>query len=570
MFVKRLLRLLKRSFEMEDPDVSAPAIMSAAATPGLPPEARKVLGAFPEFLSGVNEALLENEDRLKMAMRNLSLSSSELTATNFELERLNMVNRAMLESLGQALLFFDHDGICGAGFSQACLSLLEGNPAGKHVADVLRLEGMAREDFLTLIEVMFSHTMTAHSFDELAALAPQYYAHSLGLTVALSYKAMYAVDGAVTGILLVATDISQKARAQAELKAKEEQVLRTLRIAANRGSYVHFCRIIQSVFSAGGETRERDILKRDLHTLKSMASFFYLHDLSALLHELEDMLEALPEASWRQDFANIRAGYRARFDRSIDYTRWLGREIWGDAFESVEDLICLDSAQLLRFGKDLRHVMEKGEASPEIAERMFFERVASLPVQDLLSFFETQLAHFAEASGRQIRIHHDAGDDVRVFPDFYREFFDSLTHIARNIVDHAAEPPLQRRTRGKPPELQVHIRTNYENGSRDKFQLIIADDGRGISREQVSRKLRQKGGAADGLRDNDIIQHVFDEDFSTRDAADMHAGRGVGMYVIKAEAQKLGGSVRVDSQEGLGTTLTISLPVLWDRRQSKR
>jgi signal transduction histidine kinase len=278
---------------------------------------------------------------------------------------------------------------------------------------------------------------------------------------------------------------------------------------------------------------------------------------------------ALPEEGWQSGYAVLCDEVRARFDRSLDYARWLGREIWGGGFESVEDLICMDSTQLLRFGKELRKVMEEGHASPEGAERMFFERVASLPIQDLLAFFETQLSHFAEAAGRQIRIHHDTGDDVRVFPEFYREFFDSLTHIARNIVDHAAEPPLQRRTRGKPPELQIHIRANYEGDARDKFRLTIADDGRGISARQVSDRLKKKGRRVEGA-DRDIIQHVFDEDFSTRDAIDAHSGRGIGMNVIKTEVQKLGGSLEIESQEGQGTTLTVSLPVLWDRRTRKR
>ena len=569
MLAKRLTRLLKRHFGIEDVDASLAALKSAAKTPGLPPEARQVLETLPEFVSGVSQALNENEDHLKMAMRNLSLSSSELAASNLALERLNIANRAMLESLGQALLFFNQDGICAGAWSQACLALLETDPSGKHIADVLRLTGTARDDFVSLIEVMFCHMMTAHSFEELAALAPQYYAHSQGLTVALSFRAMHGPDGNVSGILLVATDISQKARAQAELKAKEEQVLRTLRIASNRGSYVHFYRLIQSVFTSGS-TYERPMLKRDLHTLKSMAAFFYLQDLAALLHEMEDRLRGLPEENWQPGFIAVCAEVRARFDRGVDYARWVGREIWGGAFESVEDLICMDSTQLLRFGKDLRRAIEDGDASPERAERMFFERVASLPVQDLLTFFETQVAHFAEAAGRQIRIHHDEGDEVRIFPDFYREFFDALTHIARNIVDHAAEPPLQRRTRGKPPELQVHIRAAYEGEARDKFRLVIADDGRGISPRKVSDRLKQKGRSVDGEPDAEIIQHIFDEDFSTRDAADAHAGRGIGMNVIKAEVQKLGGSLHVESKEGEGTTLTVSLPVLWDRRVRRR
>ena len=566
MLSKRLARLLRKHFEITDFDAAASAMKQGAEAAQLPPEAKAVLALMPEFLKSIDEGYSEFDDRLKIAVRNLDISSEELNASNFALERLSITTSAMMESLGQALLYFDKDGICSPVFSNACLMLLEGNPSGRHITEVLHLGDAERDDFTPLIGLMFDADSTALSFGDLVALAPQFYRHSQGLHIALSYKAMQGPTGALIGVLLVATDITQKIQAQEKLKQKEEQVLRTLRIAGNRSSFVHTLRSFQAVFATLETRHSVADIRRDLHTIKGMANVFYLHDMARLIHEVEDGLRALPETGWEQAYAELCAKYRTRLDLSIDYARWLGREIWGMEFESGDDILSVPSGDMARFAEDLRGMVEKGVSADEI-ERAFFERVASQTVHDLLGFFETQVSYFAETAGRQIRISHEKGDEVRIFPDFYRGFFDSLTHVARNIMDHAYEPAPLRAILNKPPELQVKIKYSYVGEARDKFRLVISDDGQGIAFDKVSKRLKEKGrqGALEDKGRHEVIQHVFDADFSTRDSVDMNAGRGIGMNAVKAEVEKLGGTLRVDSEEGVGTSLTVTLPVLLRR-----
>jgi hypothetical protein len=133
MLSKRLARLLRKHFEITDFDAAASAMKQAAEAAQLPPEAKSVLALMPEFLKSIDEGYSEFDDRLKIAVRNLDISSEELNASNFALERLSITTSAMMESLGQALLYFDKDGICSPVFSNACLMLLEGNPSGRHI-----------------------------------------------------------------------------------------------------------------------------------------------------------------------------------------------------------------------------------------------------------------------------------------------------------------------------------------------------------------------------------------------------------------------------------------------------
>lgn len=563
MISKRLARLLRKHFDATDADAFIAGLLQQADDADLPDNIRANIRRFPDFLSQVDDSYNELDERMKIAVRNLEMSSEELNNSNFALMRHNIATNAMMEGLGQGLLFFGPDGICSPVYSLACLTLLEGNPADRHIADVLRLDEAQRADFEPLVGLMFDIDSTALSFDELIALAPRFYPHSQGLQVALSYKPMQSATGALMGILLVATDITVKMQAQERLRQKEEQVLRTLRIAGNRASFIHTLHVFRTVFDEMADTRDLQALRRDLHTVKGMANVFYLHDMAKMLHEIEGRLAALPQEGWQAGLRALRAEFDVRLGLGIDHAHWLGREIWGMEFETGHDVISVSTADLARFGADLHAMLQSGGASPDSASRLFFERVASQSVWSLLAFFETQLSYFAEAAGRSIRIQHDSGDDVRLFPDFYRGFFDSLTHVARNIMDHAYEPAPLREILGKPPELEVHIRTSYTDGSRSQFQLVISDDGQGISFDKVTKRLREKREKIEGRTEADLMQHIFDADFSTRDSVDMNAGRGIGMSAVKMAVEKLGGTLRVSSTEGVGTALTVVLPVLW-------
>lgn len=563
MISKRLARLLRKHFDATDANAFIAGLLQQADDADLPDNIRANIRRFPDFLAQVDDSYNELDERMKIAVRNLEMSSEELNNSNFALMRHNIATNAMMEGLGQGLLFFGPDGICSPVYSRACLTLLEGNPADRHIADVLRLDEAQRADFEPLVGLMFDIDSTALSFDELIALAPRFYAHSQGLQVALSYKPMQGATGELMGILLVATDITVKMQAQERLRQKEEQVLRTLRIAGNRASFIHTLHVFRTVFDEMADTRDLQALRRDLHTVKGMANVFYLHDMAKMLHEIEGRLAALPQEGWQAGLRALRAEFDVRLGLGIDHAHWLGREIWGMEFETSHDVISVSTADLARFGADLHAMLQSGGASPDSASRLFFERVASQSVWSLLAFFETQLSYFAEAAGRSIRIQHDSGDDVRLFPDFYRGFFDSLTHVARNIMDHAYEPAPLREILGKPPELQVHIRTSYTDGSRSQFQLVISDDGQGISFDKVTKRLREKREKIEGRTEADLMQHIFDADFSTRDSVDMNAGRGIGMSAVKVAVEKLGGTLRVSSTEGVGTALTVVLPVLW-------
>ena len=139
---------------------------------------------------------------------------------------------------------------------------------------------------------------------------------------------------------------------------------------------------------------------------------------------------------------------------------------------------------------------------------------------------------------------------------------DPLVHMVRNCADHAIEMPADRREAGKPEHGTIRLAAYHEGGS---VTISIADDGRGLDIERIRSKAIAKGLATeaelDKLSDAQIGRFIFHPGFSTADNVTAVSGRGVGMDVVKANVDSIGGTVDVASRPGLGTTITIKIPL---------
>jgi two-component system chemotaxis sensor kinase CheA len=66
--------------------------------------------------------------------------------------------------------------------------------------------------------------------------------------------------------------------------------------------------------------------------------------------------------------------------------------------------------------------------------------------------------------------------------------------------------------------------------------------------------------ALEEMSDQAVVELIFSPGFSTSAAVTSLSGRGVGMDAVRAAVTRLGGSVAVTSQPGLGTSVVFTLP----------
>jgi two-component system chemotaxis sensor kinase CheA len=153
-----------------------------------------------------------------------------------------------------------------------------------------------------------------------------------------------------------------------------------------------------------------------------------------------------------------------------------------------------------------------------------------------------------------------SGEDTELDKTVVEKIGDPLTHLVRNAIDHGIEPAELRAERGKPLRGTVRLNAFHDSGS---IVIEVSDDGGGLDRERILAKAIERGLIEPDrkLSDQEIYGLIFEPGFSTAAAITNLSGRGVGMDVVKRNITALRGTVMVDSAPGLGTTVTVRLPL---------
>jgi two-component system chemotaxis sensor kinase CheA len=183
------------------------------------------------------------------------------------------------------------------------------------------------------------------------------------------------------------------------------------------------------------------------------------------------------------------------------------------------------------------------------------------PVGNLFGKFPRMVRDLARTCGRDVRVEF-TGQDTGLDKSLLEAIKDPLTHAVRNAVDHGIESPADRVLAGKPVEGCVRLRAFHQSGS---VVIEVADDGAGIPMERVLKKAIERNLVSEeqaaGMTEREALQLIFLPGFSTASAVTTVSGRGVGMDVVRANVEKVGGSVEVESRRGEGTTLRLRVPL---------
>ncbi|MBM3966516.1 MAG: histidine kinase, partial [Planctomycetes bacterium] len=183
------------------------------------------------------------------------------------------------------------------------------------------------------------------------------------------------------------------------------------------------------------------------------------------------------------------------------------------------------------------------------------------PIGNIWGKLPRLVRDLAETCGKRVRIEMQ-GKDTELDKTIIEAIKDPLTHLVRNTVDHGIERPEVRAESGKPEEGCLYLQAYHEGG---QVNIEISDDGAGLNLAKIRSKAIEKGlitlDQASKLSDHDTAQLIFLPGFSTADKVSNVSGRGVGMDVVKTNIEKIGGTIDLQSTEGLGTSIKIKIPL---------
>ena len=366
------------------------------------------------------------------------------------------------------------------------------------------------------------------------------------------------------------------------------------------------------------EPSERDRLDaifRFVHTVKGNCGFFDLPRLEALSHAAEDALSDV-RAGRREPDSRLVSAVLGIIDRIGEMVLALET---GEAFEGGDDAPLIDA--LLPHGDDAGEVAvvattatvpNRARAQPlrtirlsvDLLDRMMssvsdlvlarneltrrlreapadpavhtaFEAVSAniadmreaitrtrmQRVENLFVALPRMVRDLAAELGKQIVVDIDGGD-VELDREMIEMIRDPLTHIIRNAVDHGVEAPDARRAAGK---REIGVLKVCARQSGNQILIEVADDGRGIDGDKLVERAIAAGvldaQAAALLTPAARNALIFGAGVSTAASVTAISGRGVGMDVVRANVERIGGVVDLESRLGFGAKITMRVPL---------
>ncbi|PWG01320.1 chemotaxis protein CheA [Sphingosinicella humi] len=355
-----------------------------------------------------------------------------------------------------------------------------------------------------------------------------------------------------------------------------------------------------------------DEIFRFVHTVKGNCGFFDLPRLEALSHAAEDVLADV-RAGKRRAHPKLVTAVLAVIDRIGELVQALET---GESVSSSDDnqLIAAlsetseavvpeqepgtggfvearKSLRSIRLSVDLLDRMMSGvsdmvlarnelarrlrEAPGNMAIESAFERVSGCiaemrdaitrtrmqRIDNLFVSLPRMVRDLSAELGKQVTLEVDGGD-VELDREMIEMIRDPLTHIVRNAVDHGIEPPEERTKAGKPATGALRVSARQ---SGNQILIEILDDGRGIDGEKLVRKAVSAGVLSseqgERLSHTQRIALIFQAGLSTAREVTAISGRGVGMDVVRANIERIGGVVDIESKVGQGVRLTLRVPL---------
>ena len=183
------------------------------------------------------------------------------------------------------------------------------------------------------------------------------------------------------------------------------------------------------------------------------------------------------------------------------------------------------------------------------------------PIKKVFGRFPRVVRDLARSLKKEVKLTL-IGEDTDLDKNLVEALADPLVHLVRNSVDHGVEMPDVRAEAGKERVGNVTLAAAQEG---DHILLTITDDGGGMNADKLRAIAVEKGlmdeEAAGRLSDKDCYNLIFAPGFSTKKEISDVSGRGVGMDVVKTKIAQLNGTVDIDSEIGVGTTINIKVPL---------
>lgn len=528
-------------------------------------EVHRQLQAYSNEIETKNEALNHMFLEIKSSKEKIARWSEGLEQA--VMEKTASI-RDLLDNAGQGFLSFGISLLIRNNYSNECIKIFGDTIEGKNFAELVFPNDDTQKEFFRDItrKILLEDDNSKRVI--LLSLIPDEVI-LLDRDIHIDYKIINdGTEESGRAFMAILTDITEKRF----LEKQMEQEKSTLKMVVN--AVVNYNDLIECIkdYKAFCTNKMHSLLSsklppqkilfsvfRDVHTFKGSFNQLDMINVAAHLNELENVISILCKNINNKSLEEFKT-----FISGINMDQWLEEDlsilndILGEQFFNQENTVRIDKARLLELENTAKSLLSPHESY------MLLPHLKALRYKPFNELLKSYPQYVADLSGRMEKLLNPLiieGGDFLVDADIFYSFTRSLSHIFRNIVDHGIESIEERISNGKEESGNVKC---IITASSSEISLIISDDGRGIDLDSVRNKALETGfidkESGSLLSEDEILNFIFKEGFSTKEFTGGVSGRGVGLYSVKSEVDNLSGKIEVKTTKGEGTEFYFRLP----------
>jgi hypothetical protein len=515
-------------------------------------------------------------DSLQKMVEEVQLSHAKLEVWNQELEQKVAERTASLRNLldhaGQGFLSFGADLRVSDEYSAECKTVFHREIAKEALPALIYPEDRDQQVFL---EAIFRKIMQAENEvmrETYFSLLPEEVVFGSSY-IGVAYKLIdHIADPSQRKIMLILTDKTLQRAMENRVQSERDILAMIVHVVTHSsdffaalGQYTRFCQegMPNLLHEKKSAAEILATLFRTVHTFKGAFGQLRMSNTMAKLHDMEGTLENLRSNKLAGAEGQPLVEKLSAFSPQV-MLDWLNADLdilkdkLGEVFFQRGSMLVVDNNRLLEIEEKVLRMLSPGECSLLLPD---LRRLRYKPIKELLQSYPEYVVTLAEQNEKAVYSFEIEGGETLVDPLQYYDFIKSLGHIFRNSIVHGLESYEERVENGKDERGRI---TCVVLADQVGISLVIADDGRGMDPLRIRDIALEKGICTPdqtlNLQEEDMIQLIFADGFSGAQDVDTLAGRGVGLSAVRAELEKLKGSVSVNTALGKGTQFQFFLP----------
>ncbi len=185
-----------------------------------------------------------------------------------------------------------------------------------------------------------------------------------------------------------------------------------------------------------------------------------------------------------------------------------------------------------------------------------------MPFSSIVEQYPNIIRKMAGENGKEIELVIQ-GEMIEVDRRILEEMKDPLLHLIRNCIDHGIEEPEERKLKKKSSKGTITLSISHKEGN--KFEILISDDGAGVSLDKVKSAALELGvitsDALEKMNEKEILSLIFQSGVSTSSIITDISGRGLGLAIVRDTVEKLNGIISIETKQNESTIFRLILPL---------